>query len=89
MIIDADLRARIEALSTEDRLAVLASIVAPFHAARRAFDRGEMTEREFLAIGIAVNRAAGEFPGGPGPLPSIVGEAEMLRRIAELDREKQ
>jgi hypothetical protein len=86
-VFGADLCARFEALVAEDQLSAIAAISAPFNSAVLAFERGEIGERELLAIGLAVNRAVGELPGGPGPIPSLVAEAEMMRRVGELDRE--
>lgn len=54
-------------------------------AGRAAFRRGEIGERELLAIGLASNDLLRELPNGHSA--AAINDERIRERIAELDRQ--
>lgn len=78
------LKARIAALSPENRAKARKSVEGQFAEATAAFKRHEIGERALLAIGLAVNEVLADFPDAL-PMVAKINERHMRARLAELD----
>jgi hypothetical protein len=88
-MIPADFQARLKALPTEDMKRVHAAVLHPLNEALRLFTEGKITERDVIAVALAVNSTLKDFPQSYGAAYAATAEKALRERLAELDADVQ
>jgi hypothetical protein len=88
-MIPHDFQERLRALSPEDLSRVNRAILFPLNEALRLFAEGKISERDCIAVGLAVNDTLRDFPHSYGSAYAIAAEKALRERLAELDADVQ